>query len=32
VINGVRVAGGLTVPYLDAAIAYELARKEKNES
>ena len=32
VINGVRVAGGLTVPYLDAAIAYELAREEKNES
>ena len=26
VINGVRVTGGLTVPYFDAAIAYELER------
>ena len=26
VINGVRIAGGLTVPYFDAAIAYELER------
>ena len=31
VINGVRVAGGLTVPYLDAAISYELSRKEQIE-
>ena len=26
VINGIRVTGGLTVPYFDAAIAYELER------
>ena len=26
VINGVRITGGLTVPYFDAAIAYELER------
>ena len=28
VINGVRVTGGLTVPYFDAAIAYELEQAD----
>ena len=31
VINGVRVTGGLTAPYFDAAIAYELQQADRTE-